>query len=458
MKYSKYISLISGSGDLLILNICFNLVFCYIKGFDASCFSMVSITFFFYINVAWLISANIFKAYKIDHQLYKKAILLTYIKTIVFFFFMFLMFFQIFIFNYYSRNEIKILFAIFFAVLIIWRYFLYYVFHFYRKKGYNFRNVVIVGYNETATTLKSYFTDNIWTGYRFKGFFTYTKLDEEGVLGTYDDLEKFIVENSVDELYILINDIHKSVYKVINEIVSKHPVKIRLVPDLSDFSFMSIRLVDYDMVPVMQIQQGPLSYWYNRLVKRLFDVVFSFLVIVLVLSWLIPLIWIIDLLTDRQGVFFVQRRSGLNNKEFNLIKFRTMKKNNEAHTKQATAADCRITKFGSILRKTSIDEMPQFFNVFVGNMSVIGPRPHMLMHTDEFKAIVNRFMIRHAVKPGITGYAQVRGFRGEIKEPGDIEERIKMDISYIENWTAAFDMKIAFLTVGLLLKGDKKAY
>lgn len=458
MKYSKYISLISAISDLLILNFFFNFVFCYLRGFDQSCFNITSISFYVFINLAWLISANIFKAYKFDRQIFKKEILYTYIKTIVFFFFLFLLFFQVVTYNYYPRDDIKYLFVIFFSSLILWRFLIYYVFQFYRKLGYNYRNVIIIGYNDTATELKDYFKDNPWVGYRFNGFFTYQKSDKKDIAGTYSDLERFVMNNKIDEIYIMTNDIHQSIYKIISSIIGKHAVKIRLVPDLSDFSYMSLKLVDYDMVPVMKIQQGPLSFWYNRMVKRIFDIAISIVVIVLILSWLIPLLVIIDIFSRKEGIFFTQPRSGLNNLTFNLVKFRTMKKNNVAHTKQVTQDDARITKLGRFMRKTSIDELPQFFNVIMGKMSVVGPRPHMLKHTEEFKSVVNKFMIRHAIKPGITGYAQVRGARGEIKRVKDIKERIKLDISYIENWSLSLDIKIIFLTIGNLFKGDEKAY
>jgi len=458
MKYSKYIPFISAIGDLLILNFLFNFLFCYLRGFDQYCFSTISISFFLFINLTWIISALIFKAYRLDYTLYKKEILFIYIKTIIIFFFLFLLFFQVTSYGYYSRDNIKLLFPAFFTLVVSWRFFLYYIFFFYRKYGFNYRNVIIIGYNDRATDLKDYFNNNLWAGYRFNGFFTYQKSDKKNIVGTYGDLESFVMDNNIDEIYIMTNEIHKSIYSIISSVTSKNAVKIRLVPDLSYFSYMSLKLVDYDMVSVMKIQQGPLNFWLNRLIKRFFDIVVSIVVIVLILSWLIPLLSIIDLFSQKEGVFFVQPRSGLNNKTFGLLKFRTMKKNSDAHTKQAAQDDNRITKLGEILRKTSIDELPQFFNVILGKMSVIGPRPHMLKHTEEYKTLVNKFMIRHAVKPGITGYAQVRGHRGEIKKTKDMKERVKLDIFYIENWTLSLDFKIVFLTIGNLLKGDKKAY
>lgn len=343
-------------------------------------------------------------------------------------------------------------------MLLAWQFFIYFILKAYRKSGYNYRNVVIVGYNNIATRLKDYFINNPWTGYHFKGYFTYEESNKKGMAGTYDQLEDFVVNNNINEIYILTNSVNKSIYKIISSITSKHRVEIRLVPDLSHFSYMSMKLVDYDLIPVMKVEEGPLSYWYNRSIKRLFDIIVSVVAIAGVLSWMVPLLTIINLVSDGRGVFFTQQRSGLDNHPFKLIKFRTMHKNADADTKQATENDMRVTWLGKFLRKTSIDELPQYFNVLTGDMSVVGPRPHMLNHTNEYKALVDKFMIRHSVKPGITGYAQIRGCRGEIKTTRDIKERIKYDISYIENWSLWFDIKIMFLTTINFLGGDKKAY
>ncbi len=458
MKYAKYIPFISVIGDFLILNFFFNFAFCYLGGFKSACLNTTALFFFIYINIAWLVSLNVFKDYRIDRQAYKKSILFTYIKAIVFFFFLFLLFFQIFTFDYYARDDIKVLFVLFSTSLLFWQFFLYFFLRLYRKAGYNYKNVVIVGYNDIANELKDYFIDNPWTGYHFKGFFTYKESNKKDIVGTYADLENYIANSEIDEIYILTSDTHTSIYKTISSITSKYPVEIRLVPDLSQFSFMSIKLVDYDLLPIIKIQQGPLNFWYNRSIKRIFDIILSVLNIMLVLSWLIPLLWIVNLFSNGGSVFFIQRRSGLDNHSFKLIKFRTMKKNRDADSKQAIENDKRITKLGRFLRKTSLDEMPQFLNVLIGEMSVVGPRPHMLNHTEEYKALVKKFMIRHSVKPGITGYAQVRGFRGEIKITGDIKSRIKLDISYIENWTLWLDIKIILLTMVQFLMGSRKAY
>ena len=163
-------------------------------------------------------------------------------------------------------------------------------------------------------------------------------------------------------------------------------------------------------------------------------------------------------LSSRGPVFFVQLRSGRDNQSFKCYKFRTLRVNREADTKQVTQNDNRITRLGAFLRKTNIDELPQFFNVILGNMSVVGPRPHMLRHTEDYSRVLTEYMIRHFVKPGVTGWAQVNGFRGEIKEKEQLRKRIEYDIFYLENWNLWFDLRVIFLTVWVTIKGDKNAY
>jgi len=196
----------------------------------------------------------------------------------------------------------------------------------------------------------------------------------------------------------------------------------------------------------------------NLLVKRIFDILFSLLAFVLVLSWLYPILAILIKLESRGPVIFKQLRSGRNNKSFWCYKFRSMRLNYEADKIQARKDDDRITILGRFLRKTSIDEFPQFFNVLKGDMSVVGPRPHMLQHTEQYRQIVANFKMRHYMKPGITGWAQVNGYRGETSTPDSMEKRVQHDIWYLYNWNAALDIKIVFLTAYSVFIGDKNAY
>jgi putative colanic acid biosysnthesis UDP-glucose lipid carrier transferase len=214
--------------------------------------------------------------------------------------------------------------------------------------------------------------------------------------------------------------------------------------------------VDYSgPTPILSIKKEPLEVTTNKIFKRAFDIIFSFFVITLVFSWLFPILAVLIKMGSKGSVFFIQKRSGIDNKEFNCMKFRTMVVNNESDTKQATSNDPRITKMGRFLRASNFDELPQFFNVLMGDMSVVGPRPHMVQHTYMYSKLIEPFMVRHWVKPGITGLAQAKGFRGETKDINQMLNRVKMDIFYIQNWSLSFDFKIIFQTGWNMINNTK---
>jgi putative colanic acid biosynthesis UDP-glucose lipid carrier transferase len=457
VNYSRYIPLISISGDFIILNLLFVAGFYYLPG-HATSLTLQLLVFYIFLNITWFILLFIFGANKIDRNMRKKSIFLAYVKIIVFFFFLFLLYFQVTSLSYMPRHYIKFLFPVFFVLLILWKFSLYFAFYFYRKLGFNYRNVIILGYTPLTLALQKYFITNTWHGYRFLGFFDENKNTVNQVIGQWNELREFLENTHVDEIYLAWKGIPQSIMQEITEIISEFPLKVRIIPDLGNFSLKSTELVSYGSLPVLQIHPSPLSYWYNRFVKRAFDLLLSFLMILFVLSWMTPFLYIISLFGNRDRVFFRQRRTCSDGKEFTCIKFRTMKKNREADTRQAASDDERITPAGRILRKFSIDELPQFFNVLMGDMSVIGPRPHMLKQTEEYRQLINQFMLRHTVKPGITGLAQVNGFRGEIRNLSDIQKRVENDVYYVENWSFNLDLKIIFLTIWVIIRGQKQAY
>ena len=211
-------------------------------------------------------------------------------------------------------------------------------------------------------------------------------------------------------------------------------------------------------VPVLSLIKEPLQRGFLRFLKRIFDVVFSFFVIIFSLFFLFPWIVLMIKLTSKGPVFFRQKRSGLDNNIFVCYKFRTLFVSENNNINQIKKNDSRVTKFGAFLRRTSLDEIPQFFNVLKGDMSVVGPRPHMLIHTKEYSSIVKNYMLRHLVKPGITGQAQVNGYRGEVKHIEDIKKRVQLDIWYIKNWSFFLDLKLIFKTFFMIFLGDEKAY
>jgi len=197
---------------------------------------------------------------------------------------------------------------------------------------------------------------------------------------------------------------------------------------------------------IINPQEIPLDNFESQFSKRLFDIVFSSLVIIFLLSWLMPILAIIIKLNSKGPVFFVQKRTGINNKTFKCLKFRSMRVNGDSDLKQAVVGDSRITVLGNFMRKSNIDELPQFFNVLFGQMSIVGPRPHMLKHTDQYSGLIEGYLVRHYIKPGITGYAQVSGYRGETDELWKMERRVQYDMHYLENWNFLWDMKIILMT------------
>jgi undecaprenyl-phosphate galactose phosphotransferase/putative colanic acid biosynthesis UDP-glucose lipid carrier transferase len=238
-------------------------------------------------------------------------------------------------------------------------------------------------------------------------------------------------------------------------------VRIRYIPDFQQYtkaSRVQISFYGNGNVPVLMLRKEPLEINLNRIIKNVFDFFFSLFVIIFMFSWLFPILVVIIKLNSKGPVFFVQKRTGRDNVPFNCYKFRTMYVNDGADKVQASQNDSRVTKVGSFLRRTSIDELPQFFNVLAGKMSVVGPRPHMLLHTEQYSELIDNFLVRHYAKPGITGWAQVNGYRGETKDLSDMEGRVEHDIWYIENWSFILDLKIIWKTIADVFQGDKKAF
>jgi hypothetical protein len=269
---------------------------------------------------------------------------------------------------------------------------------------------------------------------------------------------KLASKNKIHELYVCLNSQAITDLKSLFKLADAYCLRLRFVPDIS-----GIYPDNYVVKPLHRFQfisprEEPLEDQNNRFVKRMFDIVFSLLVIMLIMTWLYPIIALLIKLQSPGPVIFKQLRSGEKNEPFLCYKFRSMRVNAESDLKQAVKGDARITKIGQFIRKTSIDELPQFFNVLKGDMSVVGPRPHMLNHTKEYNEVTENFMVRHFVKPGITGLSQIRGLRGEITDMKYIQERIDMDIEYVENWNVISDIKICFLTLYFVIKGDQNAY
>ena len=235
-------------------------------------------------------------------------------------------------------------------------------------------------------------------------------------------------------------------------------IRFFIVPEFYRNVKKSLVMEVLESVPLLTIRREPLLAVYNRILKRSFDIVFSLVILVTVFPIMYIIIGILIKLSSPGPILFKQKRTGLYGHDFECYKFRTMKVNAEADTKQAIKDDPRKTKIGNFLRKTNLDEFPQFINVLKGDMSVVGPRPHMLKHTEQYSALIDKYMVRHLVKPGITGWAQVTGYRGETKTLEQMEGRVKRDVWYIENWTFFLDLKIIVVTLLNMSRGEKNAY
>ncbi|MBV9961189.1 MAG: exopolysaccharide biosynthesis polyprenyl glycosylphosphotransferase [Parafilimonas sp.] len=319
------------------------------------------------------------------------------------------------------------------------------------------RRVAVVGYDDTAHKLveklkrksNSHFINHLDNG----GFVANST--DIRVLSEYLEYAK---QNNINELYISMPDYEEDNISVLTEEAEKHCIRVNFIAPQKDLASGFYHVSYIGGLPVLQRFREPLKRLHKQIIKRIFDLFVSSMVIIFILSWLIPLVSILIKLESKGPVFFKQLRTGRENNAFMCLKFRSMYANNESDILQASKNDKRITKVGSFLRKTSLDEFPQFLNVFMGDMSIVGPRPHMLHHTQQYSGKVNHYMVRLYLKPGLTGWAQVNGYRGEIKNIELMKNRVEHDIWYMENWSLLFDIKIMFLTLRNILKGEENAY
>lgn len=320
--------------------------------------------------------------------------------------------------------------------------------------GGNLRNVIVVGNGKNVNELISFFNENPDYGYNLVKTFD-LKSEKRTQL---KEVFNFVKNNHVDEIYGALNSLSNSEVEEIISFADNNLKTIKLLPDSKNTLMRNLAVEYYGYIPIISLRQIPLDKEINKRLKRAFDIIFSAVVILGILSWLTPIIAILIKLESKGPVFFKQKRNGLNYQEFYCFKFRSMFLNPIADLEQVQKNDPRITRVGAFLRRTSIDELPQFFNVLLGDMSVVGPRPHMVSHTEMYAKSVDKFMVRHFIKPGITGLAQTSGYRGEVENDRDIIGRVKYDIFYIENWSLLLDIKVIFMTVLNAVKGEEKAY
>lgn len=401
-----------------------------------------------FVNLSWVFITNLLRYYRPMRLNLKTRRRIFLFAQVAVLHFLLVLAFNGLIKTYYSRLFLIYLYIglIFFLpiVEVASRLFI----NWYQKqKGFTNR-ILLAGSSSSIPALINYFDDLDES----------EKLSEVGVLdaSSYELREMLSSEHvrrQVNELYISISTIPEPVLKELVTFCENNLIRVRLIVDYPRLETKPLELVRYSSIPVLNVPITPLDEPGNKMIKRTFDILFSLLVIILVLSWLYPILALIIKLTSTGPVLFLQKRTGVDNKQFDCFKFRSMRVNQEADKVQATSNDPRITGVGRFMRRTSLDEMPQFFNVLRGEMSVVGPRPHMLKHTEEYAQLVGNFMQRHAIRPGVTGLAQVKGYRGEITQFEHLANRVKYDRFYVENWSLALDLKIIIRTVAAVFKG-----
>lgn len=456
-RYSKFTRSIYLTGDIVLINLSFVisylLKFYQVQEVEQDAYVILAL----YFNLTWVGAAFLLRIYDISRVEQNKNIILNIFRIL----FLHVLLLTAFIVArkgyYYSREHLLVTYLLTTVLVMAWRLACIQFFRLYRRTGYNYRNVIIIGCGEIAKELRNFFGANPQYGYRFLGFFD-EHLKGGEVKGDLQDVQGYALLHEVDEIYCAKPELDNTSINELIDFAENNLIRVKLIPDFRGIHYKRINIDFYGHFPVLTFREIPLDDVLNQATKRTFDIVFSLIILLFVASWLFPLIALLVRLDSSGPVFFRQKRSGRDNEDFWCWKFRTMYVNKESNTKQAVRNDARITRVGRFLRRTNLDELPQFFNVLLGNMSVVGPRPHMLAHTEEYSKIINKYMMRHHVKPGVTGLAQAKGYRGETKDAQSMKNRIRVDMFYVQNWSFLLDVKIILMTINSMIKGDRNAF
>lgn len=364
-----------------------------------------------------------------------------------------------------NRSFVLVYASVLFVSILIEKYLIRKAIIAFRKRGRNSRNLLIIGAGEVGKNFYDTIIENPQFGYKMAGFIDDNdKLALNGLyLGKIKDLEKAIIHNNVKDVIVALPNYAAYKIEEIINICEKQTVRVKIIPDYFKFLSEKYRITQFGSFPLISVRNEQINELHSRLLKRLFDFVFTLLLSIIVLSWLIPLIALLVKLSSPGKAFFIQERWGKDNKKIRCYKFRSMRENTpeidgSGKYLQAKKNDPRVTKIGRFLRKTNLDEIPQFFNVLKGEMSVVGPRPHPTPLNIESRDKIQHYMMRHIVKPGITGWAQINGLRGETSDSKLMQKRIEFDLWYIENWDLWLDIKIIIMTVWKMFSIDEKAY
>jgi putative colanic acid biosynthesis UDP-glucose lipid carrier transferase len=444
-RYSYYIRPFSYLVDLIIINVFAFYIFPFHS--NETIYSIL-------ISFAWFVIAIYLGFYEVYRYTKVMTILNCALKQFILFS-LFCLALELFYSDFYFQK--RVVFFVFLSIALI-LFFKLSIYYFLRKfrvlYGGNSRSVVLLGNTKNINPLKNFFTENPDYGYRLNEIFTLENHKKERI----EKCLSYVISSKTDEIYCSMADLSDSQISDIIDFADNNLKTLKFIPGEKQIFSRTTKFEYYDYIPVISLRTILQDETLNKTIKRVFDIVFSLFIIIGLLSWLMPILAIIIKLESKGPLFFIQKRNGLNYKEFKCYKFRSMQLNDKADIDLASKNDIRITKVGKFIRKTSIDELPQFFNVLIGDMSVVGPRPHMVSVANLYALQIDKFMVRHFVKPGITGLAQTKGFRGEVETDEDIINRVKYDIFYMENWSILLDIEIILKTIYNIIKGDDKAY
>ncbi|MFY8213596.1 MAG: exopolysaccharide biosynthesis polyprenyl glycosylphosphotransferase [Flavobacterium sp.] len=414
--------------------------------------SLFSTYFVFFISFSWLIISLNVNFYEV----FRFTKIIEIINKILKQFFLFIVFCFSFSGFYVGKTDSKTIIFYILVCMIAVSLIKFFIFISLKKFRTIFldsnKRVIIFGNGENVKNLAELFRNK---DYGIQLTETFNSVENKNV--NLPTMLSFVLENNIDEIYVSLTSLSKEKINNFIEFSENNLKTIKFVPENQEIFDSNLKLDYYGYVPVLSINKTVLHEPVTKIFKRVFDFIFALFVLLLLLSWLTPLLAILIKLESKGPVFFKQGRPGIDETEFFCFKFRSMKINKTTE-KEASKNDPRVTKIGRFIRKTSIDEMPQFLNVLLGDMSVVGPRPHLWSQNKAYGNKIKKYMVRHYVKPGITGLAQVRGFRGEIETDEDMINRIKYDVFYIENWSLILDLKIIAQTVINIFKGEEKAY
>ena len=443
-RYSGFLRPISYTIDLLIIGFITN---------KLNLEKAVLLNFILFISFSWIISSFSTRFYQIFRFTSVTKIFTLITKQSIILILLVYSFF-----GYHSEIKSNSKLIIEYILIVIFLITIFKIAIYFLLKKYriifngNLRRVVIIGLNKKTDLLRKYFDDNLDYGYKLVKIFNLR--DNTSI----DSITEYISKNEIDEIYSSVTEINNEELVKLIDYADNNLKILKFLPDNKEIYSKKLDFTYYGYLPILSLRNIPIDEPINQFIKRSFDILFSLIVIIGILSWLTPILGLIIKVESRGPIFFKQKRNGLDYKEFYCYKFRSMRPNPEAHIHQITKGDPRVTKIGKFIRKTSIDELPQFMNVLRGEMSVVGPRPHMVSHTQMYAEKIDKFMVRHFVKPGITGLAQVSGFRGEVENDNFIINRVKYDIFYLENWSIIMDLRIVIRTIYNALGGEEKAY